>query len=158
MFKSTDSLSRKRTSTCEGTTTRSISDTITSAPPTELRIRESTAKSSTPLTLHCFRFYRRFARLATHGAAMAPSPKPENFYWVCNQQRKPARRPTRVHAELGHAEYRKTKISSFSSWCQFREPSAATRLDLAWLGRRSRLDRHSCRDQSPVGRPQSCRA
>src|SRR5882757_9818318 len=48
MFKSTDSLSRKRTRTCEGTTTRSISDTITSAPRTELRIRESTAKSNTP--------------------------------------------------------------------------------------------------------------
>src|SRR6267378_4675159 len=52
MFKSTDSLSRKRTRTCEGTTTRSIRDTITSAPRTELRIRESTAKSNTPA--HCY--------------------------------------------------------------------------------------------------------
>src|SRR5712671_7017642 len=83
--------------------------------------------------LHWFRFYKRFARLATHGVPMAPSPKPENFYWVCNQQRKPARRPTRVPAELGHAEYRKTKISSFSSWCQFRERFAATLPNLAWL-------------------------
>src|SRR6266849_1138351 len=48
MFRSTDSLSRKRTRTCEGTTTRSISDTITSAPRPELRIREYKAKSSTP--------------------------------------------------------------------------------------------------------------
>src|SRR6267142_6395222 len=52
MFKSTDSLSKKRTRTCEGTTTRSISDTITSAPRRELRIRESTAKTNTPT--HCY--------------------------------------------------------------------------------------------------------
>src|SRR6267154_5656646 len=159
MFNSTDSLSRKRTRTWEGTTTRSISDTITSAPRTELRIRESTAKSNTPTRCYTSLDSTSDSQGWLHMEPQWPRPpKPENFYWVCNQQRKPARRPTRVHAELGHAEYRKTKISSFSSWCQFREPSAATRLDLAWLGRRSRLDRHSCRDQSPVGRPQSCRA
>src|SRR5256885_2153413 len=113
MFKSTDSLSRKRTRTCEGTTTRSISDTITSAPRAELRIRESTAKSSTPVTLHCFRFYRRFVRLATHGPAAASSPIAQKLLRVLQPaQGNPL--PTRGHAELGHAKT-ETKISSFSS-------------------------------------------
>src|SRR6266481_8130536 len=130
MFNSTDSLSRKRTRTCEGTTTRSISDTITSAPRTELRIRESTAKSNTPT--HCYTGLDSTSDSQgwLHMTATASSPKPKNFYGLQPAQGSPL--PARVHAELGHAEYRNTKIFSFSSWCQFRERSAATLPNLAW--------------------------
>src|SRR5467141_1183518 len=88
MFKSTDSLSKKRTKTCEGTTTRSISDTITSAPRTELRIRESTAKSNTPT--HCYTALDSTGDSQgwLHMEPQRPRHRsPKSFYWVCNQHK-----------------------------------------------------------------------
>src|SRR6266478_9866147 len=91
MFKSTDSLSRKRTRTCEGTTTRSISDTITSAPRAELTIRESTAKSSTPVNaalLSILQAIRKVGYTWTRNGLVTEGRKPR--LGVCNLHKEPA--------------------------------------------------------------------
>src|SRR5258705_5784240 len=132
MFKSTDSLSKKRTRTCEGTTTRSISDTITSAPRTELRIRESTAKSNTPT--HCYTGLDSTSDSQgwLYIDPQRPTVQEQKAFRVGGQQEQ-SRLPTSVDSEAPLLNADKAKIFSVSSWCQFPERSAATLPNLAWL-------------------------